>query len=92
VRGPGHGPERKGREEVGLGEQILERLRNMEKEGKRGIPKGEEKEASNNVLAERAAVKETRAWEDESEDSDVDEQPKVEEKSGKLAKEKLVDV
>lgn len=65
----------------------------MWKEEKRGSSKTvDDKGVSNNVLLERAAVKETRAWEDESEDSDVDEKVQGEEKSHKVSKEKLVDI
>lgn len=88
----GHG--RLTREDAGIGEEILDRLRAMSREGKKAASKSTaEKEVSNNVLLERAANKETRKWEDESEDkSEVDEKSEVEEKRVKNGKEKLVDV
>jgi hypothetical protein len=77
-----------------LGEQILERLRALPKEGKRTTGKAtEEKAVSNNVMLERAALKEKRDWEEESDDTEVDEKVEVEEKTAKGgAKEKLVDI
>ena len=73
----------KKKEEEGstLGEQIIERLKGMEKEkekekvGVKGrgqvlAPKLEGKEKNNaSVMVERAAVRDARRWEDESDDS-----------------------
>jgi hypothetical protein len=88
---PGHGRLR--REDAGIGEEILQRLRAMSKENKKSASKKvAEKEASNNVLLERAASKETRKWEDESDESDDAEKGAIEEKKTKGGKGKLVDV
>ena len=103
-------------EESMLGEEIVERLRALAREQereKRGVkgrgqvlaPQLEEKEKKNvTVMFEKAAVKEARRWEDESEDTlDGSECEAVEESSGSeaepreakrenLQKGKLVDV
>lgn len=47
-----------------LGEQIIARLRGMAKEGKTSA------EEKVNVMIERAAARDTKNWEDESEDGD----------------------
>jgi hypothetical protein len=92
IRGqPGH--DRLRREDAGIGEEILKRLRALSKEGKKSASKNlAEKEVSNNLLLERAAIRETSRWEDESEASEIDEKVEIEEKKAKGVKEKLVDV
>jgi hypothetical protein len=103
-------------EEPTLGEQIIERLRSMEREkekekmgikGRRQVlaPKVEGKEKNNvSAMVERAAVRDARRWEDESEGTlEGSEGEAVEESSGSeaekrdakrenLQKGKLVDV
>ena len=80
------------RENTELGEQILEKLRALPKVGKRGAGKGGEpmeKPAGQEVMLERAAMKEKRDWEEESDnDTEVEEKKKTK----GVAKEKLVDV
>jgi len=66
------------------GEMVLEKLRGLEGVGEKGFSK--------NVILERAAVKETRDWEDESIGSEGGDKSLVEEKKAKIAKEKLVDI
>jgi hypothetical protein len=93
VRGPGHG--RSKREDLGVGEQILESLRCLDREERRcaaAVKGGEENEVENNVLLKKTAIKETQAWEDESDDSYGDEISEAEEKRVKVTKEKLVNV
>jgi hypothetical protein len=91
IKGPGR--RRSRREEVGIGEQILERLRNLARDEKRGSVKAvDENKVSSNVLLERAAIKETRDWEEESDDNEAGDKAKSGDKKAKGAKEKLVDV
>lgn len=82
------------KEKESLGEQIIETLRGMEREKERGGVKGrgqvlapkqegkEKKSASVSVMVERAAVRDARRWEDESEDSGECESGVVNENSG----------
>lgn len=80
---------------MGLGEQILERLRTLPKDSRRLITNKDVdgKGVGNNASLERATLKGTRNWEEEGDDAEVDEKPKIEQKKAKGgAKEKLVDV
>lgn len=65
-----------------LGEQIIARLRGMAKDGKANAG------GKGNVMIERAAARDTKNWEDESEDSDdCTSEPgvqRIEEVKGKL--------
>jgi hypothetical protein len=71
-----------------LGEQIIERLRGMSKEGKVGGGKvGNGGGGGGNAMIERVAARDTKNWEDESDDDTDDEE---EEKA--VANGKLVDV
>lgn len=81
------------REETELGEQILEKLRRLSKEEKKSALKNvAEKELGGNALLERATIKETRRWEDDSGASDVDEKAGITNKRSKGTKDKLIDV
>jgi len=53
-----------------LGEQIIARLKSMEKEGKGQVG---EKGVSASLLIERASARDTKNWEDESESDEEDE-------------------
>jgi hypothetical protein len=88
--GGGRKEERETDEE--LGEQVLRRLRSMPREetGK-GTPERRDL-VSRNVLLERAAVKDTKDWEEESCVVEAGAEEVVKRKTGGMAKEKLVDV
>jgi hypothetical protein len=76
-----------------LGEQTLERLKSMPRDELRGFSEGREgKEISSNVLLEKAAIKETRNWEEESNESETGGKIELENKKAIGGKEKLVDV
>ncbi|KAH7330098.1 hypothetical protein BKA65DRAFT_460655 [Rhexocercosporidium sp. MPI-PUGE-AT-0058] len=78
-----------------LGEQIIARLRGMSKEHAAAKEKVVEKvgeRLSSSSLVERAAARDTKSWEDESDDdSDVESEGSLDEKE-ELGKGKLVDV
>jgi hypothetical protein len=80
-----------------LGEQIITRLKGMEKEGKGKGQVGEEG-VSGSLLIERASARDTRNWEDESESDEEDEGEDEGEEDGEEAREevntqgKLVDI
>jgi hypothetical protein len=74
-----------------LGDQIIARLRGMSKEGK---VVGEKSVAAQggNAKIERAAARDTKNWEDESEDEADDDETDGEDKAKPVAHGKLVDV
>lgn len=77
-------------EEVG-GQETLIRLRSMQRDSVGRPASGKKSQVSRNTMLERAAVKDTKDWEEEG-GSEVGLEEGVEKKRGAMAKEKLVDV
>jgi hypothetical protein len=75
-----------------LGEQIIARLRDMSKEGRVVGEKTMTGRGAGNGIIERAAARDTKNWEDESEDGAGNDETDGEEKDKPMVHGKLVDV
>lgn len=95
LRNPGQngtvlGERERGAKTQRLGQQVLKKLRGMHREDVRHVESEKRGRISRNVILERAAVKDTMAWEQER-GSDAGVEDAVE-KKGAVTKEKLVDI